>query len=395
MEGPSVSSSPPPDSRITRSLTREGWLWLGLLIFLWLIGGIKGINLLTFLAAMMLAALIVNVLAAKRGVGRLRLRRWIDRELFAGSPARLELELENLRTTPLHGIRLEDRGSNHLLTWYSPRIDGRSQMRESADIPMPCRGPYIWEPPQAVSGAPFGLVEARRHGGGREQRIVYPQLGRLHSALFRRFLAQTTRSMGQARHLRPAPHASAQSELHGVRQFRSGDSPRHIHWPTSARRGELIVREFEDTPSENLLVILDAYAPNKQKESASADNPLERAISLAATICWEWCKQPVNYLTLALAGSHPDVIAGMSSRKLGTEILERLAILNGDPAPEVAPLLDRLRTSELPSGATLLISTRPLSFTDDIRTSLNRRVAFLSTEQGCDFDFYEGPVHAS
>ena len=35
------------------------------------------------------------------------------------------------------------------------------------------------------------------------------------------------------------------TDLYGVREFRSGDALRRIHWRTSARRGQLVVREFE------------------------------------------------------------------------------------------------------------------------------------------------------
>ena len=68
--------------------------------------------------------------------------------------------------------------------------------------------------------------------------------------------------------------------VHGLRQFRAGDSPRWIHWRTTARRGELMIREFEDMPNDHLVLIVD---PGER------DHPvLERLLSLAATICWDW-----------------------------------------------------------------------------------------------------------
>ena len=59
--------------------------------------------------------------------------------------------------------------------------------------------------------------------------------------------------MGQARTV-PRRHPAAQTDFHGLRTFQPADSPRWIHWRTSARRGELMVKEFEETPTDNLIL---------------------------------------------------------------------------------------------------------------------------------------------
>src|SRR5262249_49364986 len=62
------------------------------------------------------------------------------------------------------------------------------------------------------------------------------------------------------RRRRPRRHPTAQAEFHGLRAFRSGDSPRWIHWRTSARCGELMVREFEDVPPDHLVLVVEPVA---------------------------------------------------------------------------------------------------------------------------------------
>jgi uncharacterized protein (DUF58 family) len=42
-----------------------------------------------------------------------------------------------------------------------------------------------------------------------------------------------------------------------VREYEQGESLRRVHWPTTARRGQLMVKELEDTPRESLVVVLD------------------------------------------------------------------------------------------------------------------------------------------
>lgn len=59
----------------------------------------------------------------------------------------------------------------------------------------------------------------------------------------------------------PAPRAGSGLEIFGVREYRRGDSLRRIHWRTSARHGELVVREFEPPGRRLLLVALDPAPP--------------------------------------------------------------------------------------------------------------------------------------
>ena len=82
-----------------------------------------------------------------------------------------------------------------------------------------------------------------------------------------------------------------------------------------------MVREFEDEPTDNLLVVLDVCADPGQDASV-----IEQAVSLAATICWEWCRQKGDRLALAVGGAEPALIAGVTGEALGLRLLECLAV---------------------------------------------------------------------
>ena len=47
-------------------------------------------------------------------------------------------------------------------------------------------------------------------------------------------------------------------DLHSVREYQQGESLRKVHWPTTARRGALMVKELEDMPHDEIAVLLDA-----------------------------------------------------------------------------------------------------------------------------------------
>src|ERR671934_2617682 len=49
-------------------------------------------------------------------------------------------------------------------------------------------------------------------------------------------------------------------ELHSVREYEHGESLRKVHWRSTARRGQLMVKDLEDSPRDEVAVVLDADA---------------------------------------------------------------------------------------------------------------------------------------
>src|SRR5262249_29740115 len=56
-------------------------------------------------------------------------------------------------------------------------------------------------------------------------------------------------------------------DLHSVREYEQGESLRHVHWRSTAHRGQLMVKELEDAPRDEVAVVLDAYATAVAGES--------------------------------------------------------------------------------------------------------------------------------
>ena len=52
-------------------------------------------------------------------------------------------------------------------------------------------------------------------------------------------------------------HRPTGFDLHSVREYELGESLRRVHWPTTARRGQLMVKELEDAPRDAVVVLLD------------------------------------------------------------------------------------------------------------------------------------------
>jgi len=175
-----------------------------------------------------------------------------------------------------------------------------------------------------------------------QELLVVPRLGVLQRGVLRHWLSQHCPTQGAVR-AAARRQPTAQLEFHGLRTFRAGDSPRHIHWRTTARRGELMVREFEDLPNDNLILLVDPWTPAIAAPGTNTD--LERLLSLAATIVWEWCRQKGDDLALAIAGMPSALHHGISGRELALAMLQSLARVQGGPAEIWPALLERLMNS--------------------------------------------------
>ena len=133
------------------------------------------------------------------------------------------------------------------------------------------RGRYVFGPVRLTIEDPFGLARTELTKGEPEALVVYPRLvelpalfseGGMHSQDGRRLLLR-----------RPTGF-----ELHSVREHVEGESLRAVHWPSTARRGRLMVKELEDAPRDEVVVVLDGDA------STTAGELFEIAVRAAGSI---------------------------------------------------------------------------------------------------------------
>ena len=99
------------------------------------------------------------------------------------------------------------------------------------------RGVHRFPPLKISTRAPFGLFERKRDLDQPTPILIYPEVKKLRrlSLLDRQPAAQIV-----------TQRAGIGTEIIGVRAYRVGDSPRHIHWRTVARTNHLMSKEFAD-----------------------------------------------------------------------------------------------------------------------------------------------------
>lgn len=137
------------------------------------------------------------------------------------------------------------------------------------------RGRYAIESSSIVIEDPFGLERADVELSRAEALLVYPRLVDV-DRLFSDAGGQTP---GGRRLLM---RRTAGFELHSVREYEQGESLRRVHWPSTARRGELMVKELEDSPRDESAVLLDADAGAVVGEGP--DSTFELQVRLAGSI---------------------------------------------------------------------------------------------------------------
>ncbi|MDA1096322.1 MAG: DUF58 domain-containing protein [Chloroflexi bacterium] len=137
------------------------------------------------------------------------------------------------------------------------------------------RGRFRWGPLRLTSGDPLGLFRSERVIPGTQMITIYPAPVPLHD-----FVLSTSDQSGDA----PDYRATSQitPNVVSVRRYETGDSLNRIHWKSSAKRGLLMVKEFETEVHGDLWIALDLNGA--AQVGADADDTEETAVTIAASL---------------------------------------------------------------------------------------------------------------
>lgn len=168
------------------------------------------------------------------------------------------------------------------------------------------RGVYDLGPLQLSATDPFGLVEQRSEAGGTARLVVTPRVLPLPA------IPLTGGWQGGGEH-RPQSFAAGSSEDASVREYRRGDDLRRVHWRSSARLGELMVRREEQPWEAQAVVLMDDRLLAHRGQGAASS--LESAVVAAASIVTH-LEQHGYTVRLATAGGPVAVGAAAAMRHL-------------------------------------------------------------------------------
>jgi len=130
----------------------------------------------------------------------------------------------------------------------------------------------------------------------------------------------------------------------GCREFRNGDNPRHIHWPSSARRGEFVVKEFQEEQFTRIALIIDRFLPEPQKTfhifSKSAilrEKKLEALVKLSTAIL-EKISNSEYLLDIFISGREVYHLEGSRTKRKYDYLMDIIACIKPDTIEPVSQL---------------------------------------------------------
>ncbi len=258
---------------------RPTWRLAGA-VMLWFVlewyGASSEVSWLFLLAAWVLALIAGSAVYALWNRSGLRLEMAVQASRPAPDSPTEELPEQLIRTSPVAapvferdgmvlavGLRTA-RGSRGP-AWIGGNIAGRelrfgtglvtrAGWSQAADLQELRRGPLGATGWTITTSDPLGFFRAERQCPDAEVAVVLPRFTSLRGRREPRELEASA----------VAPRAGSGNELFGIREYRPGDSLRRIHWRSSARHGQLVVREYEPPGLQTLTIVLDPSPPSTE-----------------------------------------------------------------------------------------------------------------------------------
>jgi len=350
-------------------LPAEGRAYLIIMFFL-LVGALIGrSNSLMLVFSMMAGPFVMNGWHTFTVLKRLAVRRQLPPRAMVGEPFSVEVTLENRKSwLAVWLLVVRDHvtgcGENLAPEVLFVRCPAQGEQRGHYQLQLRRRGRHRFGPFHADTKFPLGLVERGLNLPAVDELLVYPWIGRLRSDWRRRLLQaaeQVNRTVVRG--------GTTQDEFHRIREYRMGDDPRNVHWRSTARRGELMVREFRENRDTALVVLVDAWSP--RSAMGQWDEQFELALSFAATVCVDHLRQSRDAALIFGAQARETILwqGGQAGGRMD-ELLDQLASLVAGTGDSVRKLLETIAPVVSPNSQILLLSPRAEQIQKDWPTDL-------------------------
>jgi uncharacterized protein (DUF58 family) len=315
-------------------------------------------------------------------------RRLSEVRVPPGSRVEVEVQVENRSPMATSFLLLEDRlppalgRSARLVLTGMP---SRGIQRARYTLLPQARGRYPIGPLSLDVCDPFALSRLRLEFDERDELLVTPEIEDLTSSPRSPFGSNVGTS--RAKNL-----LRTGEEFYTMRAYQTGDDLRRLHWPSTARTGELMIRQDESSRRSSSLVFVDT----REGALGPAHGPaFERAISCAASVGMLLSTAGFS-LRLATAESPPaaattdaflDLLTSVSHSPIrsiastltrlraGSSADTTLVVVAAPPVPSELPSLVRTGSAFGPKLAILVHPTDPSSLPADRREQLQGRAS--------------------
>lgn len=226
------------------------------------------------LAVLASTAWFVLLIAIAYTIGQLDLEARIGVDpprVVVGERAAGSVGVTNRRSRTARGFRVELPVGRAVAVFDVPSLGPDGTTEELFVVPTNRRAVIPVGPLTSVQGDPLGLMRREQRWTGVERIHVHPRtvvLSAIAAGLIRDLEGQTTSALS------PSDVA-----FHTLREYVRGDDLRHVHWKSSAKIGELMVRQYNDTRRSHIAVLLSI-----DPDEYGTEDEFELGISCAASV---------------------------------------------------------------------------------------------------------------
>ncbi|WP_431247227.1 DUF58 domain-containing protein [Leifsonia xyli] len=248
-----------------------GWIVLAAALVSVVLAAWLGWAEFAFIAVTLFAALLI---ATAFVFGRSTYRVGIElnpRRVVAGGRALGRLTVANSGGRPVLPTRMELPVGEGQADFTIPRLAPGAETEELFAVPTARRALILAGPAISVRGDQLGLLRRTNQWTDRIELFVHPKTVRLAATargLVRDLEGQTTKVI-----------TDSDLAFHALRTYEPGDDIRNVHWRTSARTGQLMVRQYQETRRSQLLLAFDA-----ERSHFASDDEFELGVSVMTSI---------------------------------------------------------------------------------------------------------------
>jgi uncharacterized protein (DUF58 family) len=337
-------------------LTRQGWLvvWGGVVLVV--LARLLGISELYVFGAVLIGLTAFALLYVRLTRLDVEIARTVQpARVHAGQVSRVDVRLRNLRHTDTPVLRLRDpvsgTGGAELLV---PPLDQGAATLATYRLPTEHRGIVRVGPLRVVVADPFGLAQASSIGAPPVEVTVFPRVDDI------RPVPLTSGHDPLAGTLRPHALGRAGDDFYALRPYVVGDDLRRIHWPSTARHDELLVRHQEQPWQGRTTVLLDVRRNTHDAVS------LELAVSAAASVVMANGSRRDLVRLVTTDGSDSGFGVGLTHIEA---LLEHLAVIRATGGASLRTMLDLLKRTAGGALVVALARTTPAELTSIARLS--------------------------
>lgn len=193
------------------------------------------------------------------------------RRVTAGDRAMGRMAVVNTGGKPALPTRMELPVGAGLAEFVVPRLAPRAEDESLFAIPTEHRALIVAGPAISVRGDQLGLLRRTTKWTDQVELFVHPKTSRIAATargLVKDLEGQTTKAI-----------TDSDLAFHALRAYEPGDDIRNVHWRSSARTGQLMVRQYQETRRSQLLLLMSA-----DRRHYLSDEEFELAVSALASV---------------------------------------------------------------------------------------------------------------